>query len=433
MYKKVLIISHNPITTYHAMGKTFLTMFSSFKEEELCQLYIYPTIPDIKKCSSYYRITDKDILKSYFKFKVGGGEIDKSHISESNNSMFEIAEDEQLYRNPKNKKPIMLLARDLMWLFSGWFNKELKDWLTREKPTCIFVAPGKSKFLYNIALKISKYLDIPIVTYICDEYYFVKTPKALSGKIQVKLLQKKIEKLMLKTSHIITICNSLKDLYSNRFNIPATTVMTGSNTQIYEKVKSNKSRKVITYMGNIGYNRFLSLKDIGLAIDKFNSNYNTDIKLDIYTPTTNPDILSHFDGINSINLKGFVTGEEFIKTFNSAKLLLHTESFDKTNIELVKNSVSTKIADSLASGICLLAYGPREVASMRHLIDNDCALIATNKDELEQMLYDAYFNDEKVYKCVENALIAAKKYHSQKTNSEIVYKIMENINETSSS
>ena len=433
MGKKVLIISHNPITTYHAMGKTFLTMFSSFKEEELCQLYIYPTIPDIKKCSSYFRITDKDVLKSYLRFKVKGKDIDKNEINKSNNSMFEVSADEKIYRNPKNKKPLMLLMRDLMWAFSGWFNSQLKAWLNREKPTCIFVAPGKSKFIYDIALKISEYLNIPICTYICDEYYFVEKPKAFLDKVQVHSLQRKMEKLINKTSLILTICDSLKELYYDRFNVPATTVMTGSSIDISDKVSKKDNRSTITYMGNIRYNRFLSLRDIGLALNEFNKKYNANMNLDIYTSENNENILSNFKDIKSINVKGFVTGEEFIKTFNSAKLLLHTESFDKTNIELVKNSVSTKIADSLASGICLLAYGPREVASMRHLIDNDCALIATNKDELEQMLYDAYFNDEKVYKCVENALIAAKKYHSQKTNSEIVYKIMENINETSSS
>lgn len=429
MYKKVLIISHNPITTYHAMGKTFLSLFSSFSEDELCQLYIYPTIPDIKKCSSYFRITDKDILKSYFKFKVQSKEIDQKEIIESNNSMFEISSDEKFYKNPKNKKSSINLVRDLMWKFSRWFNKDIKNWLDREMPTCIFIAPGKSKFIYDIAIKISKHLNIPIVTYVCDEYYFVEKPKALLDKIQIKALQRTIEKLMNKTSHIITICNPLKELYSKKFKIPATTVMTGSNLGISEGVQTKGSRTTLIYMGNIRYNRFLSLKEIGQAVDVFNEKYNADVKLDIYSPEKNEEILSHFDNIKAINLKGFVTGEEFIKTFNSADILLHTEAFDKLNIDLVKNSVSTKIAESLASGICLMAYGPEDVASMRHLIDNNCAICATNKDYLEKALYDIYFNDEKVSEVTQNALLVAKKYHNTETNSKIVCEIMENINE----
>ena len=65
---KVLIISHNPITTYQNMGKTLLSLFCEFDKSELCQLYCYPTIPDISVCESYYRVTDRDILNSYGHF-----------------------------------------------------------------------------------------------------------------------------------------------------------------------------------------------------------------------------------------------------------------------------------------------------------------------------------------------------------------------------
>ena len=90
---KVLIISHNPLTTYESMGKTFSTLFASFSNDEICQLYIYPTIPNVDKCSSYYRITDKDVLRSYYKLKVNGEEV-KPDTSQSR--MFEESEDEQL-------------------------------------------------------------------------------------------------------------------------------------------------------------------------------------------------------------------------------------------------------------------------------------------------------------------------------------------------
>ena len=38
---KVLIISHLPVATQNNMGKTFLSLFSAFEREELCQMYIY--------------------------------------------------------------------------------------------------------------------------------------------------------------------------------------------------------------------------------------------------------------------------------------------------------------------------------------------------------------------------------------------------------
>ena len=183
---KVLVISHNPFSSFQNMGKTMLSLFSAFDKNEVCQFYIYPSLPDVDKCSSYYRITDKNILSSYFKFRVKGKEVQfESTIKQS---LFENANDEKLYRNRKNKKPLRSLLRDLMWKWARWFNKDLRNWLDKEKPTCIFVAPGKAKFLYDLALKISKVYNIPIVTYICDDYYFVKSPTRILEKIQLNKL-----------------------------------------------------------------------------------------------------------------------------------------------------------------------------------------------------------------------------------------------------
>lgn len=72
---KVLLLSHNPVTTYNNMGKTFLSLFSAFRPEELCQLYLYPAVPDTACCGSYYRFTDREALHSIWNRHAVGGEI----------------------------------------------------------------------------------------------------------------------------------------------------------------------------------------------------------------------------------------------------------------------------------------------------------------------------------------------------------------------
>ena len=119
---KVLIISHNPFSTYQSMGKTFLSLFSKFDKEELCQLYIYPTIPDVDVCNSYYRITDKDVLKSYLHFgKVSSREIKSDEIDITVHEKFENKKDEKLYNREKNY--FTMIGRDLMWKFSKSKNR----------------------------------------------------------------------------------------------------------------------------------------------------------------------------------------------------------------------------------------------------------------------------------------------------------------------
>jgi len=421
---KVLIISHTPITSYEAMGKTFTSLFGEFKKEELCQFFIHPSLPNVDYCNSYFRITDKDVLKSYFKFfKVNSREILPCDIDTKKKSLFENSSDESFYKNPKNRGSSRVLLRDLMWKMTRWYTKELDGWVKKEKPDCIFVAPGNAKFIYDVAIKISKKFNLPIVTYICDENYFVNNINNILDKLRLRLIRQKTRQLMERTSHIVTICETLTELYSKEFLKPTTTLMTGSSFVVSEKIHNTNEVKNINFLGNIACKRYLSLADIGETLEKINREYNKEFLLNVYTGVKNEVMLSHLRKIKTIKLHGHITGEEFSKVFHSSDVLIHTEAFDKESIEMVKNSVSTKIADSLASGILLFAYGPEQVASMKHLIDNNCAVTATDKEELYNGLKTALFDFDYKKEILENALKTAEKYHDTQKVSRSLYEI----------
>lgn len=422
---KVLIISHNPITTYHNMGKTLLSLFSAFKKEELCQLYIYPTIPDVEVCNSFFRITDKDVLHSYFSFRTCGNEIDNKRITSQNNTMFEVAGDERLYRNPKNKKAWRMLARDFMWKCSGWYTTELRRWLDRERPTHIFVAPGTAKFLYDIALKIAKTRRIPIVAYICDDYYFGTTPKKPLDRWQTIALKRKIRQLLKASSHIVGICRSIVSLYEESFGIPAILIMTGASIACETEPRKSNAVSTITYMGNIRINRYFSLAEIGAALDQINADHKTSYSLQIYTAEKDANILSVFEDLMSVKLCGFVSGKEYEEAFRTSELFLHTESFDSRSVELVRYSVSTKIADILASGTPLIAYGPADVASISHLAENQCAAVVTEKQELKTVLLKVFQDAEYRRNLAKNGLETAKQYHDSGKASSKLYHLFD--------
>ena len=181
----------------------------------------------------------------------------------------------------------------------------------------------------------------------------------------------------------------------------------------------------VTYMGNIRLNRYLSLAEFGRALDVFNEKYGLAITLDIYTAEKDADILSAFDGIDAVRLKGFVAGEAYQEAFEQTEYLLFAESFQKESRALVKHSVSTKIAESLGSGKCLLAYGPPELASMQHLTENECALVATAAEQLPALLETAFLHPEQTEQVIENALKTARTYHDATAVTQAVRAVFE--------
>lgn len=423
---KVLIISHLPMATQNNMGKTFLSLLSEFSREELCQLYIYPAVPNVDCCASFYRITDKDVMASFLGTRNLGGEIDRTLITKDQ-GLYENPEDESFYRNRKNKSAMRRLLRDAMWSVSGWYNANLKAWLDREKPDCIFVAPGVAKFLYNIALRISEERKIPVVTYICDEYYFVKQPEQWLDRLRLKLLQKKIEKLLDRSAHLVVISRELEEEYTKAFSVPASVVMTGTSYSVAETVQNVLQPQEICYFGNIRCNRYVGLAEIGRELDIINCEFGTNYKLNIYSSEKDPQILSIFDDIDAVKLCGFLSGAEFDRAFHEAQLLLHVEAFDEKSVDFTKHSISTKIADSLASGIPLVAYGPREISSMGHLLRNDCAIAATSREKLRQILLTAFTEPQARDNAARNGLQTAKQYHESGAASRVLRRILTDV------
>lgn len=423
---KVLIISHNPVSSQSSMGKTFLSLFSEFESTELCQLYIYPTVPSEACCGSYYRVTDKEAVKAVLTRSRIGGQIPPEQITRSQGA-YENAADESLYRNRKNKSALRRLLRDGAWKLTPWYNQNLKQWLDREAPDCIFVAPGVAKFVYDFALRISRERQLPMAVYVCDEYYFVKQPEQLLDRLRLKLLKDRIDTLMARSEELIVISRELEELYAEHFSIPTSVLMTGAAFPIPEHGSPTEDPQAICYFGNVRSNRYLSLCQIGQCLDEINRQRGSSYKLKIYTSEKDPQILTALKNRKAIELCGFLTGGEFARTLRQSDILLHVEAFDEESIDRVRRSVSTKIADSLASGVPLLAYGPAEVSSMKHLMRHDCAITATDPTQLYQALLTAFTDRDSRCRTVEHALATAREYHDSRLTSRRLRKILETL------
>ncbi len=422
---KVLLVTHNPICTYTNIGKTLDSLFDSFQTDELCQLYTYPSFPDIKKCSSYFRLSDIDILKNPLR-KNKGMVVENSIINDSND-IFDSEQSKKTIKKWKRNGPVTVLLRDLMWGLFGWKTKKLYKWIKNESPTHVFVLPGRFTFISKIAIRISKDFSIPLITYICDDFYFVNKPKSLFGKVSLSLLRKQIDKTISNSSLLITVSNELTTAYTKKFSINYLTIMTGTNYEIKKEPVVKDQVGIINYFGNIDLGRYNSLFEIGLALDEINRETHSSFTLNVYSSEVTNEALHLFKQTQSVVFRGYVSGFEYSDLFSKSDLLVHVESFEKKYIDRVKHSVSTKIADSLASGICLFSFGPSNVSSIMHLVRNGYPLVVTEKDELVERLKNALFDKNLRLKSSLCGLSIAQEYHNSKETSKVFHEKIINL------
>ena len=70
-YPKVLVVSNNAFSKTGSNGRTLGNLFTNWDSGKIAQFYIYNEEPLHCKCENYYRITDKNMIKSIFTRKSG--------------------------------------------------------------------------------------------------------------------------------------------------------------------------------------------------------------------------------------------------------------------------------------------------------------------------------------------------------------------------
>ena len=251
---KVLVISHNVFSFTSNMGRTLANFFKSFPCEDIAQLYFHTQVPTTDICKNYFRITDFDILRK--KKRVTGTrfsetDIRKDLISERVDEGVEA----QIYQFGRKRKPWMYIDRNMLWGLGKWKNDRLKEWIDEFDPDIIFFASGDYTFAYRIAMWASSYKKIPIVTYVCDDYYFLSR-KSVSPLYYLNRFDYKrtLKKLFKKHKNTVMICDELSRDYKKEFGINPTTIMTASDlTGGVLKETANNEKIKISYISPSGF------------------------------------------------------------------------------------------------------------------------------------------------------------------------------------
>ena len=139
------------------------------------------------------------------------------------------------------------------------------------------------------------------------------------------------------------------------------------------KMQYNMPMQLI-YTGNIALNRWKSLKMIADVLESINQE-GVCAQLRIYTGTSVTAAMHRaLNRGESSFLMGSIPSSEVPDIQKNADMLVHVEAFDLKNRLTVRQSFSTKIVDYLKSARPIIVVGPKNVASIDHLIRNGCAV-----------------------------------------------------------
>lgn len=421
----VLIISQPVLSYSNNMGKTLMAYFSAFPANNVSQFFLRqgePTNTDV--CENYYRFSDLDAVKSILNHKIRGTVFDETQIVPPVVDEPENIKLDDAYKLGAAHKAWMLLARDTIWKLSNWKNKKLLAWLDSMNPDIIFLAPGDGAFSYRLADEIARYLSKPLAVVCMDDYFINNRNKGeLLGGIRQKLFMNVVNKTIQNAAAIFTICDEMNKAYTNLFHKQCVTLHTSADNKSMV-LKSDASR--VSYIGNLSCGRYKTLLELGRAISEINDDTLTKV-IDVYSGSKEAEYISPLKNAPGINFRGAIPAEQVPEVMSESVMVIHTESFDPAMKELVRFSVSTKIAESLMYGPCLLAYGPEGIASIDYLKENNAAYVISRPEDLEKGLEEILTNKELREQIVRNARALALKNHNADVNPRKVRKWLQEV------
>jgi len=413
---RILIISHNCMSVTGSNGRTLYNFFYGYPQEKLAQFFIVNEYPDLNVVPNSFRLTDKEVLQSLLTLSDKGRE-NPVDLSETNIASAQV-------RSIRND--FTVLCREILWSFPLRRKNKFKTWLDSFEPELVLLQAGDLGYLCKLATQICRKRHIPLVVYNSEGYYFKQIDfiqqtfsLSLLFRIYHRIYCRAFERMMKIATHAIYISEDLRKAYETFFATDSTSIYTSSSIESLS-ISLNSSCKRAAYLGNLGLGRCEMLIELAKAIH----NVCPDISVDIYGPVEDANMKHSLEACPDLNYMGFVSYQEVQAVIKDVDLNIHVESFLPFFVEDSKYAFSTKIADLLTAGKCILLYAPPNTTVAKYLRKYNAACVITEKSELESALQTLLHDPLKRREYAENALRLARKNHDMLANRECFQRLL---------
>lgn len=408
---RLLVITRAPWLNDNGIGSTLTDFFSDFDDTEIFGLCLREAPSVTPLCKQNFYMSEGQIVKAL---------LNKGHVGKVTGSSIANIADQQREISTYNKVKkhnftVFQFFREALWGTGVWKNNNLEQYLEEVNPDVIFFPDFPCVYAHKVLKYVKKKTNAKVAIFHADDCYTLKQFSLSPLYWLFRFYQRKWVRSSVDLSSIHYVISDVqKEDYDKAFGVENKLLTKFGDFSGEATLKSEFYEPLqIVYTGNIGLNRWKSLSMIAEALKQINID-GIRAELKIYTANEiTDDIRSALDVPGSSTLMGKAQASEIPAIQNAADILVHVESFDLKNRLTVRQSFSTKIVDYFKRGRLILAVGPSDVASIKHLVDNDCAIVANTSSDLVVKLSRVIEDKNLLNEYAQKAFECGKKLHNR--------------------
>ena len=420
MHPRILIIATTPYSENYS-SRSLDAYFHYWEKENVAQIFTRNIIPTKGHCKELYQISDARLVNRWLhKTKQTGRLFLYEDLEDSGENV--VTDNGTMQQLGKKHTPLIEVTRRILWRKKYWCTSQLNEWLDQFNPECIFYNFSNHIFTQQIALYVAERYKIPIVTAIGDDFYFNDQKSFSPIYILYRKIFKRLSRQILtrEKSSAVYVNDKIRDKYNSEFGLKGETIYFNSTVERRQFAPVNQDNPVICYFGNIRLGRNNSLIDIANALNKINNGY----KLSVYASESDPMYYKPLVDHPNIDYKGSIPYSDVKQRIAECDIFVVVEGFEEEDLAFTRCSLSTKAADSLASGCAILAYGPKEAGVIDYLESTGVAFVCNDTDGLEETISSILLNSTLQREKYEYAIAAYKQNHTLESSSKRFEKIV---------
>ncbi len=381
---KVLIFSQTPWRNDNSFGSSYTGIFGGMDDLEFANIYCRAGLPQNDICKRHFYISEKALIKNWLDKRVPTGwEIDTV------DSPDDLNREPKVYNRARRLRwQILYWARDLLWLVSRWQSRELNAFIDNFDADILFFPLYYSNYTNRVARYIVKRAQKKLIIYISDDNYTLRQ-FSLSPLYWINrfIIRPQVKDMIGRCALLYVISDVQKRVYERIFGKETKVLTKGADFTRKPKSSPREDGPLrLLFTGNIGSGRWKVLGEIAKSLKEMNAGGQKAV-LDIYTLTpVSRRMAAALNVPGSAAVHGAVSAARVKELQSGADVLVHVESFELKERLKTYCSFSTKIVDYAHMAKCILAAGPEEVASIRHLAENDAAIVAVSRREIPEKL-----------------------------------------------
>ena len=383
----ILFFSQAAWDNKNSVGNTFSNLFEGdiWSNDMFFHMFARKKVPDNRIKAYYYHISAADIVRGLLKnqnkaqesFEEGG----HKQASVENADQKEQRHIDNLH---KGNHEFLYYLHEAVWRSRLWRDKQFDRFIKKASPDILFAFATSPYILWPLIQYLKKHTTCKVVLLVADDVCGSYDRCAFYRR---GYLRRELENCILAADKLYGISDEMSELYANRFGRPVATLYKGCDLTMEPKQYLNQPLRFV-YAGNLLWGRADTLAQVAEVLEKINQDGQKAV-LEVYTGTTvTEELRQRLEKDSTSRIMGSRPYEEIKRILHEADVVLHVESFEKSQQETVRYSFSTKIIDCLQSGAQVLGIGPAGIASIEYLKKVDGAAVIDRQERVMEAVED---------------------------------------------